>query len=95
MKRAIILLLATLGMSVDTALAQGCQTYCTDAWMACKSVCKSGEEGHRCKSQCAEEHENCMNGCKKQTGLDIQRNPVVDHSIEKYLLRTRPLLAER
>jgi hypothetical protein len=96
MKRAAFLLLVALGVSSGAAFAQtGCQTYCDSAWNSCKSVCKSGEEGRVCKNQCAEEHENCLNSCKKQARLDIQRNTFAYRSLERFALPAQPLFSER
>jgi hypothetical protein len=50
-----------------------CSAACDAHWKACKSHCGEGTTAIACKSSCAAQHEECLNGCIKNPQNNMQR----------------------
>jgi len=48
-------------------VAPNCSQACDVHWKACISSCIQGPTGQTCESSCASQHEDCLNGCSKNS----------------------------
>ncbi len=66
MKHKLLSMFALLlCVSAGHAAVPACPAACDSHWKACTSSCGSGQKAFTCKTSCAGQHEDCLNGCNK------------------------------